>query len=125
MGKTLTVPEVMAGLSRMCAALIESANRLSELDGAVGDGDLGVTMRLGGQAVLDGLEGLEGTDLSSVLLRSGMTFNRAAASTMGAFVATAGMSAGKEAKGASEIDLPLLARIATAVVQGIQTRGKA
>ena len=125
MGETLSVQDVIAGISAMCAALIDRAEELSALDAAMGDGDMGVTMRLGGQAVIDGLPDLAAADLSAVLLRSGMTFNRTASSTIGAFVATAGMRAGKEAQGAAAIDLPLLARLVAAAAQGIRDRGKA
>ena len=125
MSETLSVQDLIDGISVMCSALIDHADQLNALDAAIGDGDMGVTMRVGGQAVIDELHGLANPDIPTVLLRAGMTFNRTASSTIGALVATAGMRASKEARGATDIDLPLLARLVAVAAQGIQERGKA
>jgi dihydroxyacetone kinase-like protein len=125
MNSALSPDQVREGLSRMAASLAAHADMLNTLDAAIGDGDLGVTMRLGCQAVLDELAGLADADVATICTRSGLTFNRAAASTMGALIATAGMRAGKEAKGATEVDLALLARMVAAAEAGIRERGKA
>jgi dihydroxyacetone kinase len=109
----------------MATALAARADELNALDAALGDGDMGVTMRIGCQALLTELDGLVGADAGTLCTRAGMAFNRAASSTIGALIATAGMRAGKEAKGASEIDVALLARMVAAVEEGIRQRGKA
>ncbi len=125
MGDTLSPDQVRAALKAIAVALVARAEELNALDAALGDGDLGVTMRLGCQAVLDELATLADADISATCTRAGMAFNRAAASTMGALIATAGMRAGKEAKGAATLDLPLLARMVAAAETGIRERGKA
>ena len=125
MDDTLSSEQVRAGLATMARALMAHADELNALDAAAGDGDLGVTMRLGCQAVLDELAGLDAADVATICLRAGMAFNRAAASTMGALIATAGMRASKEAKGASAADLSLVARMVAAAELGIRERGKA
>lgn len=102
-----------------------SADQLNRLDAAVGDGDLGVTITLGSRAVRDSLHSLADQDLGSIMARAGMAFNSAAPSTMGALMAIGSMRAGREAKGAHQLDLPLLARAARAFELGIQEKGQA
>jgi phosphoenolpyruvate---glycerone phosphotransferase subunit DhaL len=122
---SLSPDQVRAGLAAIATALIAHADELNALDAALGDGDLGVTMRIGGKALLDELTGLADADLATTCTRSGLAFNRAAASTIGALIATAGMRAGKEAKGATQLDLALLSRMVAAAETGIRERGKA
>lgn len=125
MGNTLSPDELRAGITAMASALMAHVDELNALDAVLGDGDLGVTMRLGCQAVLDEVSALAEADAATTCTRAGLAFNRAAASTMGALIATAGMRAGKEAKGTTEIDLALLARMVAAAETGMQERGKA
>jgi dihydroxyacetone kinase len=125
MNDTLVPGQVRYGVAAMARTLMAHADELNALDAALGDGDLGVTMRLGCQAVLDELASLEGADTATMCTRAGLAFNRAAASTMGALIATAGMRAGKEAKGVAEIDLACLARMLDAAEAGMRERGKA
>jgi dihydroxyacetone kinase len=125
MNDSLSAQDLMDGIARMCRALIDHADEFTALDAAMGDGDMGVTMRAGCQAVLDGMNALAGADAAEVLLRCGMTFNRVASSTIGTLLATAAMRASKEAKGATAINLPLLARMVAAAEKGVRERGKA
>jgi dihydroxyacetone kinase len=122
---TLSPGQVRAALATIASALVAHADELNALDAALGDGDLGITMRLGCQAVLDELASLAAADIAATCLRTGMAFNRVAASTIGALIATAGMRAAKEAKGASSLDVALLARMVAAAEAGIRERGKA
>jgi len=101
------------------------ADELNALDAATGDGDLGVSIRIGAQAVIDELDQAGDAELPFLFSRSGMAFNRAAGSTIGALIATAALRAAKEAKDASEIDLALLARVACSAADAIAERGKA
>jgi dihydroxyacetone kinase len=121
----LDAAAIRAGLSAMATALAAHADELNALDAAVGDGDLGVTMRLGAQGLLAELARLEDAPPAALVSKAGMAFNRAAASTIGALIATAGMRAGKEFQGATTIDLPLLARGLAAAEAGMRERGKA
>ncbi len=82
-------------------------------------------MAIGFRAVRKGLPALAGQDIGTIILKSGMTFNGTAASTIGALLATACMRAAREAKGLQEIGLPELAKMAEAAATGIQERGKA
>ena len=124
----ITPSQVVEALERVGRRLIALRDILNELDAAVGDGDLGLSMSKGGEALLEFVRTTplnEGDDIGKYLARAGMAFNRAAPSTMGTLLATALMRMGKEAKGATALDAGLLARMLTAADQGIQERGKA
>jgi len=125
MRTTITSAEVLAILQKMATDLEAQKDFLCELDGAIGDGDQGVTMAIGFRAVRGALPALAGQDIGAIVLKCGMTFNGNAASTIGALIATACMRAAREVTGRHEIGLPELARMADAAVTGIKERGKA
>ncbi len=125
MAETLTRDDVLAALRTMAADLTANAERLRELDAAIGDGDLGITMTIGFGAVVEGLAALADQDIATILLRSGMAFNRKAASTFGALFATMMMRAAKEARGLEQLGLADLARMAQSAAEGVMERGKA
>lgn len=114
-------------LAQRVAAVLEAENEaITALDAAIGDGDLGVTCRLGMQAVVEGADA-GGGNLSEMLLKAGMRFNSAGASTYGALVATAAMQAAKVAKERQleAWDLPALTAALAAACEGITRRGGA
>ena len=125
MSDSLDVKQFVQLMERVLDSLVASADEFNRLDAAVGDGDLGITMTLGSKAVRGGLPTLEGQDIGTILTKSGMAFNTAAPSTMGALMAIGAMRAGKEAKGTPRLDLPLLAKMARAAEQGIMEKGGA
>lgn len=115
-------------LTQKLAADLESAyEAITSLDAEVGDGDLGVTCRLGMRAALDLLPTLGQSPFHEKLLKAGMAFNSAGASTFGALVATGAMRASKylREEHAEAVDLTALAGALRAAAEGIQQRGKA
>jgi len=125
MRTTITSADLLAILAKMATDMEAQKDYLCELDGAMGDGDQGVTMAIGFGAVRKGLDALQEQDIGTILTKSGLTFNGTAASTIGALLATACMRAGREAKGKHEIGLADLATMLEAAQVGIQERGKA
>ena len=125
MRTTITNTELLALLQQMATDLIAQKDYLCQLDGAMGDGDQGVTMAIGFGAIQAALPALQGQDIGTILTTSGLAFNGTAASTIGALLATAWLRAGKEVKGKTEIGLTDLAAMAAAASAGIQERGKA
>jgi dihydroxyacetone kinase-like protein len=115
-------------LTQKLAADLEAANEtITKLDAEVGDGDLGVTCRLGMKAALDLLSTLGQAAFHEQLLKAGMAFNSAGASTFGALVATGAMRAAKflREQNAETLDLAAVAGVLRAAAEGIQQRGKA
>lgn len=122
---TLIKEDVIAALHQVADDTMAQAERLRELDAAIGDGDLGITVTLGFAAVKEGLPDLADADMSTVLMRSGMTFNRKAASTFGALFATMMMRAARVAKGKEEIGLVEIGEMLAEAIEGVKERGKA
>jgi dihydroxyacetone kinase-like protein len=122
---TLVRRDVIAALARMADDLTVEAERLRELDAAIGDGDLGITVTLGFQAVREVLPTLGSSDISAILMRSGMAFNRKAASTFGALFATMMMRAAGAVRGREYLDLRSVAEMFEAAAEGVKERGKA
>lgn len=112
-------------MKRVAEALRVSVDYLTELDQAVGDGDLGVTAGKTADALQTYAEEEAGEDLGRYLAGSGMAINRVASSTMGTLLATALMRAGKEVKGKAALDADDLSTMLTAARVGMQERGKA
>ena len=117
--------QLAAVMTRVAAALKANQQMITELDQAVGDGDLGITaVKLA--ETLETAAGKTGVaDVGKWLAETGMAINRAAPSTMGTLTAIALMQAGKVVidKGKLAVaDLPLLLNAATT---GVETRGKA
>ena len=116
------VPGIFRAISE---EVVPQAEILRDLDSKIGDGDLGITITRGMEAVVAGLGDLEGQPVSDQLSRSGMAFNRAAASTFGVLFATAFMRGGAAVKGKDDVGMDDVAVIGRAALQGMMDRGKA
>jgi phosphoenolpyruvate---glycerone phosphotransferase subunit DhaL len=98
---------------------------LVELDGRMGDGDLGLTMSKAFTAAADNLTATAETDLGKIFMQAGMLMAKAAPSTMGTLMATGFMRGGKAIAGKSALSTADLANFFQAFVAGIMERGKA
>nr|WP_274655176.1 dihydroxyacetone kinase subunit DhaL [Paenibacillus humicola] len=99
---------------------------LSELDRALGDGDHGVTMSTGWQAIRKKLDDFgEGSECAELFKAAGMTFLSAVGSSVGPLYATAFMRGAAALQGKRELDEDDIIAFWTAAVKGIQERGKA
>jgi dihydroxyacetone kinase-like protein len=126
MAETIDGASITAAVERVADQLEVLRDPLNQLDAAVGDGDLGITVSKGAGAMREYLAANSpADDLGKFLGGLGMAFNRAASSTMGALIATALMRAGREAREMAELDAETLAKMLHAADVGIQERGKA
>jgi dihydroxyacetone kinase len=64
-------PEVLAAIARACRAIVDGEERLTEMDRAVGDGDLGTNLARGARAILEQLERLSGANGGVLLQEAG------------------------------------------------------
>jgi len=126
MKESLTLADFVPIAQALASALAAAHDEITALDAATGDGDLGVTCRLGMQAVLES-PGEAAGSLADALLKAGMAFNQAGASTFGALVATAAMRGAKVAKdsGLAAWDLGAIIAAGEAAIAGLQQRGGA
>ena len=122
---TVSAAEVRSAVRRVAAALREHNEYLTELDQAMGDGDLGITAKKIASALEDYAASEPGDDLGKYIMTAGMKINSAAPSTLGTLLASALMRAGREARGQAQLDAGLLAAMLQAADQGVQERGKA
>ncbi len=125
MEREFRAADVAAAARRTAAALRANEAVLTELDQAVGDGDLGVTAIKLAEALEAAAEQGGAADLGKRLAQTGMALNRAAPSTMGTLMATALMQAGKKAMGRESLAAADLPRLLDAATEGVRTRGKA
>lgn len=125
MATTIQGSDVSAALRRASQVLVDQSEYLTKLDQAIGDGDMGITMRRIGAALLTYVEENEVDDIGQYLAKAGMTANRAGPSTMGTLLSTALMRAGKAARGKTELNADDLAEMFAAADEGVAERGKA
>lgn len=117
-------------LSRMfqliAFSMKEQKDRLSDLDGAIGDADHGITMVLGFSAVNSALAkvDLEQTLPSEIFATAAAAFLDAVGASTGPLYATAFRYASKALKPRESLDTEGQAIIIEAITRGIQDRGK-
>jgi dihydroxyacetone kinase-like protein len=121
----LRTPDLVALLARLEAVMEDRKAFLIELDGRVGDSDLGLTMSKGFTAAAAAAAAAAAEPPGKLLARAGMAMAKAAPSTMGTLLATGFMRGGKAVEGAEALGTPELRRFLEAFVNGILERGKA
>ena len=125
MDEQLSKDQFLSLLEKMCLDMEAAEDELQQLDAQVGDGDFGITVKLGFQAVREKLPQIAGEDIGVILKKSGAAFNAAGASTFGTLMATFFLCAGRVAAGKTRTGLNDFISMTTAAVEGIKKRGKA
>lgn len=97
---------------------------LTELDAAIGDGDLGLTMCAGFSKIAETMRGMEETTVGRVLAASGMVMNKTVPSTMGTILSTAMLKMGIFAKDMREVGFEAVVPLCEAGLNGIMGIGK-
>ncbi|WP_321916438.1 DAK2 domain-containing protein [Paraburkholderia sp. J11-2] len=122
---TLSVSEIKARLIGALNAMPASADELRELDAALGDGDLGVTVKAGSLAAADAIAKLPpDAALGDVLMAVGKAFSTANPSTFGALVGGGLLAAAKTVAGRQEAGRAEALAMGRAVAARIAERGK-
>lgn len=116
----------MAAIVEGMAKKIEAEKEyLTELDNEIGDGDHGINLACGFEAVEKKLPSLAGGDIGALLKGVGMQLVSTVGGASGPLYGTAFMKAGMACKGLTEIDGPAFVKAMEAAVDGIKMRGKA
>ncbi len=121
----LAIADIKAVVARIAAIMADRKDELIALDGAMGDGDLGLTMEKAFTAASEEAQKSEETDPGKLLMRIGMTIARTAPSTMGTLVASGFMAGGKAVSGTTLLGPAEMAAFFDSFVSGIMQRGKA
>jgi dihydroxyacetone kinase-like protein len=122
---TANSEKIIQVLEHAAKAMSENRAVLTELDSAIGDGDLGITMEKGFTAAALAVRELSTEDPGSIFMKAGMTMSREAPSTMGTLIATGLMRGGKAIAARQEISVPDMKVFLAAFLQGVMDRGKA
>ena len=106
MSGDLTAGDWVGLFARVEGAIEREKDRLSALDGVIGDGDHGVTMSLGFEAVGKALKALDASaaDPTLVFNTAAKAFLNAVGASAGPLYATAFMRAGAAVKGRPTLD---------------------
>ena len=116
----------MAAIIEGMAKKIEAEKEyLTELDNEIGDGDHGINLARGFEAVEKKLPSLAGGDIGVLFKGVGMQLVSTVGGASGPLYGTAFMKAGMACKGLTEIDGPAFVKAMEAAVDGIKMRGKA
>ena len=99
----IAISEIKKGISAIAKEMTENRDYLVELDQRNGDGDLGISMSEGFNALVEVLNKTEETDLGKVFRDLSKTFNESAPSSLGTILSFGLMGIAKELKGKTEV----------------------
>lgn len=111
-------------LKQINAVMDENKLYLSELDAAIGDGDHGLNMNKGFNAVVEKIETLKDEDISMIVKASGMALVSNVGGASGPLYGTAFMKASMEIAKKEEINEEDFIKMLRAALEGIKMRGK-
>jgi len=115
--------EFAGALEKIASALESNSAKFGELDGAAGDGDLGITAGKIADGIRIAINSFTG-DLKSDLATIGKEISKAASSTFGTLFATCFIRASAAAASDAD-DLTNLQKCLSAAFDGVSARGKA
>ena len=121
---TITKDTLLAVIDRVAAAMERDFDELNTADGALGDGELGVTMTRGMRAILVMKDGLP-DDIGMALFQCAQAFTKSSGSSYGTLMATGLMSAAKAVKGRTSLEASEIAGLIAGARDAMQARGKA
>ena len=121
---TLTVADLRGAIDRLAEAMAREFDALNSADGALGDGDLGVTLARGTKAMQEVAPGLP-DDLGQALLACAQAVTRTSGSSYGTLMATGMMSMAKALKGRSGVEASAIPALIAGARDAMQARGKA
>lgn len=117
--------KVIEILKKIGADIEEQKLFLTELDNVIGDGDHGINMARGFEAVDTILPTMEGKDVGTILKNVGMKLLSTVGGASGPLYGTAFMKAGGCVNGKTEVTMDDFLAMMDAAIEGIMKRGKA
>ncbi|QQA41418.1 dihydroxyacetone kinase subunit DhaL [Pelagovum pacificum] len=121
----LTPDLFRAAMLKVADRISAEKDQLSRLDGAIGDGDHGVTMDVGWRAVREALESSEDKTISAMCRRIAASFLDAVGASAGPLYASGFLAAGKAVDDRLNLDAGASALWVRGMRDGIVTRGGA
>ena len=122
----ITAQDLRSVLSRVAQKIAEQESYLNSLDAAVGDGDHGITMRLGFQAIVRKLGELDLQASVGVIWReAGMAFMNASGGAIGVILGKMFMAGGTTLRGAHQLGATEFRNMLSAMETAIAKAGRA
>jgi dihydroxyacetone kinase-like protein len=121
---TLTVVDLRGAIARLSEAMEQAFDTLNTADGALGDGDLGVTLTRGMRAISELAPSLP-EDLGQALLACAQAFTKTSGSSYGTLMATGLMSMAKVLRGRTGVEASEVSGLIAGARDAMQARGKA
>lgn len=121
----ITVKQMQQALRHTAALIVESEPMLTELDTRIGDGDHGIGMKAGFQALEAELAMEEKEDYYALLRGSGITLLRAMGGASGVILCTLLIGGVEEMRGVTQLDAGALTVFIEKGVEAVRRRGKA
>ena len=125
MTKTISTTQMLRALESMCDTIEDEKEYLSELDGAIGDGDHGVNMAKCFREVKKKLVASSAEDVGMLFKDAGMVVLNSVGGAMGALYGTFFLKLSQASAGKSEVNLSDLVAMFQTGEQGILDIGKA
>lgn len=123
--KSITLEQVKEMLIFVAQSIIENEPLLTKVDSAIGDGDHGTGMSLGMEKAAVQLKIAAAQDVAGLFQTVGMTMLNCMGGASGVIFATMFFGGASEAKGETELTLPILYRVLNKAKEQIMKRGKA
>jgi dihydroxyacetone kinase-like protein len=125
MGDKITAAQIYRAMESLCDSMELNKEYLSDLDGAIGDGDHGVNMAKCFRELKKRLPESQGRDIGTLLKNIGLVVLNSVGGAMGALYGTFFLRLAQECGGKEEIDLDGWVRMFKAGEKGIRDIGKA
>ncbi len=125
MATKITNGQIVQMMESVCETMEQEKDYLSELDGAIGDGDHGVNMAKCFREVSKKLSESQDKDIGTILKNVGMVVLNSVGGAMGALYGTFFLRLAQESAGKTEIDLADFVQMFQAAEKGILEIGKA
>jgi len=112
-------------IKKLANVFHQEKSYLNELDSKIGDGDHGLSMSRGFNAIVQYVENNQNLCISDIFKKGGMRFNEVTGSTIGILIFSAMRAAGLSIKDKQFIELADLKNMLASSIEAIQKRGKA
>jgi phosphoenolpyruvate---glycerone phosphotransferase subunit DhaL len=124
-GTRITAYDLRQMLIRAADEISAEEPKLNALDSAVGDGDHGITMRLGFEAIRQAVSQMsDSATIDQILAQAGQVFLGATGGAIGVVLGKMFMTAGRALGGATELGTPELAALLGAMETSVANGGK-
>jgi len=115
---------LLAAITRLNTAAERDFEMLNDADGALGDGDLGITLSRG-MSLISEISGELPEDLGKALLQCAQAFTKSSGSSYGTLMATGLLAMAKALKGETMVAPARVSELVALARDSMQARGKA